>query len=140
MIRLVLALASLASLASADLCFDGLETAAAEEEGKDEDWHQVLDRRGLNRQDNCHPLEEIEQDFYTFASYGICLWEQVGWYEPSNTGWINIAQYKADVESLVPDLSASLQFDGEMGLCWNNMTSDIYDYFQDCDYSSDEWE
>merc|ERR1719290_221364 len=123
MIRLVLALASLASLASADLCFDGLETAAAEEEGKDEDWHQVLDRRGLNRQDNCHPVEEIEQDFYTYASYGLCLWEQVGWYNLSNIGWINFEQYQADVDSLAPALSASLQWDGEMGQCWYNLSN-----------------
>ena len=93
MTRLVLALSALAALASADLCFDGMEVAAACTAGTDlgerlmtalyqcdyntaytkrsagdEDWHQVLDRRGLNRQDNCHAVEEIQQDFYDYAS------------------------------------------------------------------------
>ena len=93
MTRLVLALSALASLASADLCFDGMEVAAACTAGTDlgeklmnalyqcdyntayagrsagdEDWHQVLDRRGLNRQNNCHDVQEIEQDFYDYAS------------------------------------------------------------------------
>ena len=27
-----------------------------------------------------------------------------------------------------------------MGSCWSNMTSDIYDYFSGCDYSSEDWE
>ena len=43
------------------------------------------------------------------------------------------------MDSLAPAVSASLQWDGAMGQCWSNMTSDIYDYFQGCDYTSDEW-
>merc|ERR1711910_35312 len=73
MMRLVLAISALASLASADLCFDGMEVAAActagtglgerlmsalytcdyttyakksAGEGQDEDWHEALARRG----------------------------------------------------------------------------------------------
>ena len=95
MMRLVLAISALASLASADLCFDGMEVAAActagtglgerlmsalytcdyttyakkaAGEGQDEDWHEALARRSLNRQDNCHSVAEIEQDFLTYAA------------------------------------------------------------------------
>ena len=92
MMKLVLILSTIASLASADLCFDGYEVAAActagtdlgnrlmsalyqcdyntysKSEKKDEDWHDALNRRSLNRQDNCHDIADIEQDFYTYMS------------------------------------------------------------------------
>merc|ERR1711874_714497 len=129
MMRLVLAISALASLASADLCFDGMEGAAActagtglgerlmsalytcdyttyakksAGEGQDEDWHEALARRSLNRQDNCHSVAEIEQDFLTYAAYGLCLWEQVGWYDLDYLGWINFDLYESDVSSLAP--------------------------------------
>merc|ERR1711910_85871 len=162
MMRLVLAISALASLASADLCFDGMEVAAActagtglgerlmsalytcdyttyakksAGEGQDEDWHEALARRSLNRQDNCHSVAEIEQDFLTYAAYGLCLWEQVGWYDLDYLGWINFDLYESDVSSLAPSVAASLQWNGAMGQCWSNMTSDVYDYFEGCDYS-----
>ena len=92
MMRLILIVSTLATLASADLCFDGYEVAAActagtdlgnrlmsalyqcdystysKSDKKDEDWHDALNRRSLNRQDNCHDVAEIEQDFYTYMS------------------------------------------------------------------------
>merc|ERR1712223_1236104 len=34
---------------------------------------------------------------------------------------------------------ASLQWNGAMGQCWSNMTSDVYDYFEGCDYSDEDW-
>ena len=93
--RFVLIVSALASLASADLCFNEYEVAGACTAGTDlgarlmdalyqcdynsyytkksgdgaaEDWHDALNRRGLNRQDNCHDVAEIEQDFYTYMS------------------------------------------------------------------------
>jgi len=164
MMQLVLILSTIASLASADLCFDGYEVAAActagtdlgnrlmsalyqcdyntysKSEKKDEDWHDALNRRSLNRQDNCHDVADIEQDFYTYMSYGLCLWENIGWYNLTSIGYIDFDQYQTDVNSLAPSVSESLSWGGEMGSCWSNMTSDIYDYFSGCDYSSEDWE
>ena len=34
------------------------------------------------------------------------------------------------MSSLAPSVAASLQWDGAMGQCWSNMTSDVYDYFE----------
>ena len=95
MMRQVLIISALASLSSAQLCFDALEVAGActagtdlgnrvmsalytcdtgyyggyaRKEGGDQDWHTVLDRRGLERQDNCHDVQEIENDFHMYAS------------------------------------------------------------------------
>ena len=94
MMRQVLIISALASLSAAQLCFDALEVAGActagtdlgnrvmtalytcdtgygyagrKEEG-DQDWHTVLDRRGLERQDNCHSVQDIENDFHMYAS------------------------------------------------------------------------
>ena len=93
MMRQVLIISALASLSTAQLCFDALEVAGActagtdlgnrvmtalytcdtgygygrKEEG-DQDWHTVLDRRGLERQDNCHSVQDIENDFHMYAS------------------------------------------------------------------------
>ena len=64
--------------------------------------------------------------------------EQLGWYDPANTGSLNIGQYKDDVMSLAPPVASALLFEGDMGLCWNNMTSDFYDYFQGCEYSDED--
>ena len=92
--RQVLIISALASLSSAQLCFDDLEVAGActagtdlgnrvmsalyqcdtgnygyaRKEAGDEDWHTVLDRRGLERQDNCHSVQDIENDFHMYAS------------------------------------------------------------------------
>merc|ERR1712088_733439 len=124
--KLLLIVSALSALASAELCFNEYEVAGACTVGSDlaakmmsalyqcdyptytkksgdEDWHDALNRRGLNRQDNCHDVADIEQEFYTSMS------EALGW-------------------------------GGEMGQCWSNMTSDIYDYFAGCDYSSEDWE
>ena len=95
MMRQVLVISALASLATAQMCFDALEVAGActagtdlgnrvmtalytcdtgyyggyaRKEGGDQDWHTVLDRRGLERQDNCHDVQEIENDFHMYAS------------------------------------------------------------------------
>merc|ERR1712066_505941 len=107
--KLPLIVSALSALASAELCFNEYEVAGACTVGSDlaakmmsalyqcdyptytkksgdEDWHDALNRRGLNRQDNCHDVADIEQEFYT------------------------------------------------------NMSSDIYDYFAGCDYSSEDWE
>ena len=94
MMRQVLIISALASLAAAQMCFDATEVAGActagtdlgyrvmsalyqcdtgygyytRKEGGDEDWHTVLDRRGLERQDNCHSVQDIENDFHMYAS------------------------------------------------------------------------
>ena len=95
MMRQVLIISALASLSTAQLCFDALEVAGActagtdlgarvmsalyqcdtgyygytrKEEG-DQDWHTVLNRRALERQtDNCHSVQDIENDFHMYAS------------------------------------------------------------------------
>merc|ERR1711910_300468 len=149
MMRLVLAISALASLAGTGLgerlmsalytCDYTTYAKKSAGEGQDEDWHEALARRSLNRQDNCHSVAEIEQDFLTYAAYGLCLWEQVGWYDLDYLGWITFNLYESDVSSLAPSVAASLQWDGAMGQCWSNMTSDVYDYFEGCDYSDEDW-
>ena len=95
MVRLLLALSALASLVSAELCFDGREVAEActagsdlgprlmealdacdytmrSGEGKDQGWLEVLGLRSLNltlspRQDNCHTVQELEDYIRTYA-------------------------------------------------------------------------
>ena len=95
MMRQVLIIFSIASLSAAQMCFDAMEVAGActagtdlgyrvmtamyqcdpgyygygRKEGGDEDWHTVLDRRGLERQDNCHSVQDIENDFHMYASW-----------------------------------------------------------------------
>ena len=71
---------------------------------------------------------------------GLCLWENIGWYNLTSIGYIDFDQYQTDVNSLAPSVSESLSWGGEMGSCWSNMTSDIYDYFSGCDYTSEDWE
>merc|ERR1719400_2045102 len=165
MMRQVLILSVLASLSAAQMCFDALEVAAActagtdlgyrvmsalyqcdtgyygygRKDGGDEDWHTVLDRRGLERQDNCHSVQDIENDFHMYASYGLCVWENIGWYNLSSIGWIDFEQYQQDVDSLPPSVSEQLQWYGMMGDCWYNATSDIYTYFEGCDYTDEDW-
>merc|ERR1719481_8476 len=124
--KLVLILSTIASLASADLCFDGYEVAAACTAGTD------LGNRLMSALYQC--------DFYTYRSYGLCLWENIGWYNLTSIGYIDFDQYQTDVNSLAPSVSESLSWGGEMGSCWSNMTSDIYDYFSGCDYTSEDWE
>ena len=94
MMKQVLIISALASLSAAQMCFDELEVAGActagtdlgnrvmsalyqcdtgygyagRKEAGDEDWHTVLDRRGLERQDNCHSVQDIENDFHMYAS------------------------------------------------------------------------
>merc|ERR1719187_109299 len=135
--KLLLIVSALSALASAELCFNEYEVAGACTVGSDlaakmmsslyqcdyptytkksgdEDWHDALNRRGLNRQDNCHDVADI--------------------------GWMDFDQYQTDVNSLPPSVSEALGWGGEMGQCWSNMTSDIYDSFAGCDYSSEDWE
>ena len=89
--KLLLIVSALSALASAELCFNEYEVAGACTVGSDlatkmmsalyqcdyptytkksgdEDWHDALNRRGLNRQDNCHDVADIEQEFYTYMS------------------------------------------------------------------------
>ena len=102
MMRQVLIISALASLAAAQMCFDATEVAGActagtdlgyrvmsalyqcdpgyyggygRKDGGDEDWHTVLDRRGLERQDNCHSVQDIENDFHSYAS---CKYNSTG--------------------------------------------------------------
>merc|ERR1712110_533315 len=166
MMRLVLAISALASPAGTGLgerlmsalytCDYTTYAKKSAGEGQDEDWHEALARRSLNRQDNCHSVAEIEQDFLTYAAYGLCLWEQIGWYDLDYLGWINFDLYESDVSCLAPSVSASLQWDGAIGQCWSNLTcfgyifddscssylkNEIYYYFgQYSDYYSDYYD
>ena len=36
-------------------------------------------------------------------------------------------------------MSEQLQWYGTMGDCWYNSTSDIYQYFEGCDYTDEDW-
>ena len=169
MMRQVLIISALASLSTAQLCFDATEVAGActagtevgsrvmsalyqcdpgyygygaagrAEEG-DQDWQTVLDRRALERQtDNCHSVQDIQADFHMYASYELCVWENIGWYNLSNVGMIDFYQYQEGIDSLAPQVSDQLQWSGLMGECWSNSTTDIVQYFQGCDYTDEDW-
>merc|ERR1712020_48118 len=120
-------------------CDNGDYGGYARKEEGDQDWHTVLDRRGLERQDNCHSVQDIENDFHMYASYGLCVWENIGWYNLSSIGWIDFYQYQEDIDSLPPQVSEQLQWSGLMGECWSNSTSDIVQYFEGCDYTDEDW-
>merc|ERR1711953_568199 len=52
-----------------------------------EDWHNVLNRRGLERQSHCSSASQIMEDFHNFMSNDLCIWENIGWYNLSSIGW-----------------------------------------------------
>jgi len=94
----------------------------------------------LERQtDNCHSVQDIQADFHMYASYELCVWENIGWYNLSNgIDMMNFTRYQEDIDSLAPQVSDQLQWNGMMGDCWHNSTQDIFQYFNGCDYSEED--
>merc|ERR1712045_184103 len=62
-----------------------------------EDWHNVLNRRGLERQSHCSSASQIMEDFHNFMSHDLCIWENIGWYNLSSIGWIDFNLYQQDI-------------------------------------------
>ena len=75
----------------------------------------------------------------TIPSDGLCVWENIGWYNLSNIGWIDFELYQQDIDSLAPQVSEQLQWTGMMGECWYNSTMDVMEYFEGCDYTDEDW-
>merc|ERR1719461_841936 len=157
MIRFILALSSLACLASAELCFDGKDIAlactagtefgqrlmeaidscdynmrSALESGGDKTWQEVLGlTRNLTlspRQTTCPTVEEMEEYVMRYASNGLCLWKTLGWHDLWEIGVIYLDQYQEDIDSLHPAVSYPLQWYAQFGECWSDTNNEAYDY------------
>merc|ERR1711953_1192977 len=110
-----------------------------ERKGMGEDWHNVLTRLALERQSHCYSASEITEYFHDFMSHDLCIWEKIGWYNLSSIGWIDFNRYQQDIGSLAPSVSSELSWSSKMGECWGNSTSDLHQYFSECQYSSEDW-
>merc|ERR1711953_681227 len=110
-----------------------------ERKGMGEDWHNVLTRLALERQSHCYSASEITEYFHDFMSHDLCIWEKIGWYNLSSIGWIDFNRYQQDIDSLATSVSSELSWSSKMGECWGNSTSDLNQYFSECQYSSEDW-
>merc|ERR1711874_530975 len=110
-----------------------------ERKGMGEDWHNVLTRLALERQSHCYSASEITEYFHDYMSHDLCIWEKIGWYNLSSIGWIDFNRYQQDIDSLAPSVSSELSWSSKMGECWGNSTSDLHEYFSECQYSSEDW-
>merc|ERR1712165_182665 len=110
-----------------------------ERKGMGEDWHNVLTRLALERQSHCYSASEITEYFHEYMSHDLCIWEKIGWYNLSSIGWIDFNRYQQDIDSLAPSVSSELSWSSKMGECWGNSTSDLHQYFSECQYSSEDW-
>merc|ERR1712038_683094 len=110
-----------------------------ERKGMGEDWHNVLTRLALERQSHCYSASEITEYFHEYMSHDLCIWEKIGWYNLSSIGWIDFNRYQQDIDSLAPSVSSELSWSSKMGECWGNSTSDLNQYFSECQYSSEDW-
>ena len=114
------------------------------------DWRDRITAtvsRILRTTSTCTPLVSITASLtvsqlshlLTIPSDGLCVWENIGWYNLSNIGWIDFELYQQDIDSLAPQVSEQLQWSGLMGECWYNSTMDVMDYFEGCDYTDEDW-
>merc|ERR1712223_2061156 len=110
-----------------------------ERKGMGEDWHNVLTRLALERQSHCYSASEITEYFHEYMSHDLCIWEKIGWYNLSSIGWIDFNRYQQDIDSLAPSVSSELSWSSKMGECWGNSTSDLNEYFSECQFSSEDW-
>jgi len=167
----LLSISALLCLSSAQLCLDEMEVAAAcvaqtnlstrlmsamaqceggyggyggrkiERKEVGEDWHSVLGRRALEREDHCYSAEEITEYFHQYKSYDLCIWESIGWYnfDFGDITFFDLSLYDQDIGSLAPSVSSELSWSGRMGQCWGNSTIDLNNYFVGRNYTSDDW-
>ena len=70
---------------------------------------------------------------------GLCLWKTLGWHDLWEIGVIYLDQYQEDIDSLHPAVSYPLQWYAQFGECWSDTNNEAYDYFQNCEYSDDDW-
>merc|ERR1711874_45603 len=117
----------------------GYNGRKVERKGMGEDWHNVLTRLALERQSHCYSASEITEYFHEYMSHDLCIWEKIGWYNLSSIGWIDFNRYQQDIDSLAPSVSSELSWSSKMGECWGNSTSDLHEYFSECQYSSEDW-